>query len=74
MVGRHSNRKTWRETGILLALSGVASIVGVVGMLIHSKALSGGVMIGGVLYVFALVALTLHFLQRAGQVRPLASS
>jgi hypothetical protein len=59
--------------GVLLALSGVASIVGVVGMLIHSKALSLGVMIGGVLYVLALAALTDHFRRLARHPRPRAS-
>jgi hypothetical protein len=73
-VAMTRHREPEKLGGILLALSGVAGILSVVGMLLHSKALSFAVVIGGVLYVLALVPLAHHFLQGCRQGRLLASS
>jgi hypothetical protein len=44
--------------GILLALNGVACILGVIGVLFHNNILSSGVLIGGVLFFLSLFPLS----------------
>lgn len=53
-----------RVAGILLALSGVASIVGLVGIVAQSAALGLGSIVGGVLFLAALVPLSVVWLRR----------
>jgi hypothetical protein len=52
-----------RVAGILLALSGVASIVGLVGIVIQSAALGLGSIVGGVVFLAALVPLSVTWLR-----------
>jgi hypothetical protein len=52
-----------RTGGVLLALNGVACIIGVVGLLFGSALLSNGAVLGGVLFLGALVALSTAFLK-----------
>jgi len=50
-----------RLAGVLLAFSGVACLVGLVGMLAGSELLGNGLLVGGVLYLLALIPLNLAF-------------
>jgi hypothetical protein len=52
-----------RWGGVLLALSGVASIIGFVGVAAQSQALGLGSIVGGVLFLAALVPLTVSWLR-----------
>lgn len=52
-----------RVAGILLALSGMASIVGLVGIVAQSAALGLGSIVGGVLFLAALVPLSVVWLR-----------
>ncbi len=56
-------RGLWRAGGLLLALSGVACIVGMAGVILQSAALSLGTLAGGVLFLFALVPLAVAFMR-----------
>lgn len=53
-----------RWGGLLLALNGVACILGVVGFLAGNALLSQGVMIGGVLFLLALFPMSWAFLKK----------
>ncbi|MGD1994562.1 MAG: hypothetical protein PVI59_15310 [Anaerolineae bacterium] len=54
-----------RLAGILLALSGVASILGMVGIAAQSAVLGLGSIVGGVLFLVALIPLSVVWLQEA---------
>lgn len=54
-----------RLGGIFLALSGLASIAGFIGIAAQNAWLSQGSLIGGVLFMLALVQMSLVFLQRS---------
>jgi hypothetical protein len=53
-----------RLAGLLLAANGVACILGVIGILLNINALSSGSLIGGVLYLAALILLSWILLSR----------
>jgi len=53
-----------RLAGFLLALNGIACIAGIVGIALGNSALSRGSLVGGVLFLFALIALSRAFLRR----------
>ncbi len=53
-----------RVGGTLLALSGLASIVGIIGIAAQSPGLGQGSLIGGVLFLLALVPMSWVFLRR----------
>lgn len=53
-----------RVAGIVLALSGVASIAGMIGIVADSAALSTGSIAGGVLFLVALVPLSVAWLRK----------
>jgi len=57
-----------RTGGILLALSGLACIAGFIGIAVQSTWLSQGSLIGGILFLLALVQMSLVFLQGKAQV------
>jgi len=52
-----------RWAGILLALTGVACLVGVAGILLGSRLLGNGSVVGGLLYLLALIPLNIAFWQ-----------
>ena len=52
-----------RLSGILIALNGVACLVGMVGLVVGNGLLEWGTAIGGVLFLLALVPLSLAFLR-----------
>jgi hypothetical protein len=52
-----------RLAGLLLALNGVACIAGVVGILMNNKLLSNGSVVGGVLFLLALIPMAWAFLR-----------
>ena len=52
VLWRSSRALRWG--GLLLVLNGIACIVGVVGMLLGSRFLAGGSVVGGVLFIIAL--------------------
>ena len=54
-----------RVAGVLLALNGVACILAMVGALTGSSLLGGGTLIGGVLFLLALFAMSVAFLREA---------
>ena len=55
---------SWKRlAGSLLALNGVACIVGIVGIALGNSLLSTGSLAGGVLFLFALIALSWTFLR-----------
>jgi hypothetical protein len=61
-----SKRNAWlRVAGITLALSGAASIVGLAGIVAGSTALGTGSIVGGVLFLVALVPLSVAWLREA---------
>lgn len=51
-----------RPAGVLLALSGIASIAGFAGIAAGSRIVGNGSLVGGVLFLFALVAMSWAFL------------
>jgi hypothetical protein len=53
-----------RVVGILLALSGVASIAGLIGIAVGSAALGTGSIAGGALFLVALVLLSVAWLRK----------
>jgi len=55
-LGKHG--RIMRFGGILFALSGVASIIGVIGSLVGNALLGSGVVVGGVLFLLALAAMS----------------
>ncbi|NDJ77530.1 MAG: hypothetical protein GYB65_14855 [Chloroflexi bacterium] len=54
----YQKHPVFRAAGALLAASGVASIVGIAGMVVGSDALMMGTLIGGLVFLIALIALT----------------
>lgn len=50
-----------RWAGILLALTGVASILGLIGLLLGSRLLGSGSLAGAILYLLALIPLNVAF-------------
>ena len=52
-----------RLGGTLLALNGAACIIGFAGIIMHNRVLSSGSIVGGVLFLLALIPLTLQFLK-----------
>jgi hypothetical protein len=63
LLGRET--PSLRLAGILLALSGVASIVGIAGIAARSAALALGSIVGGVLFLIALIPMTRVWLREA---------
>lgn len=63
LLFRHSGSLRWG--GCLLALNGVACITGIFGYLTGSSLLSQGVIIGGVLFLMALLPLSWAFLRNS---------
>ncbi len=63
LLWRHSGALRWG--GLLLALNGAACILGVVGSLTGSALLSGGVMVGGILFLAAMFPLARGFWKEA---------
>ena len=55
------HRGLLRLAGALLALSGIACLVGLIGMLAGNELLGNGSLAGGVLYLLALIPLNLAF-------------
>jgi hypothetical protein len=64
---KHPRPHVWG--GSLLALSGLASILGMVGSLAGNALLRSGVVLGGVLFILVLIPLSWSFL-RMEQARP----
>lgn len=62
-----------RAGGVLLALSGVACIVGMVGVILQDSLLSAGSVAGGVLFLLALVPLGPAFLYAGPRARARAN-
>jgi len=56
--------RSLRSSGVLLALSGVASIVGFIGIALGNTVLSNGSIVGGVLFLLALMPMSWVFLRR----------
>jgi uncharacterized membrane protein len=56
LLFQHNQRL--RLAGLLLMLSGIASILGVFGILAGSELLSNGSVIGGILFLVALIPLS----------------
>ncbi len=54
-----------RIAGVLLALNGVACILGIIGWLVGSELLGNGALVGGMLYLLALPVMSWHFLKEA---------
>ena len=54
-------RGSLRLAGALLALSGIACLVGLIGMLVGSELLGNGSLVGGALYLLALIPLNVAF-------------
>jgi hypothetical protein len=54
-------RGSLRLAGALLALNGIACLVGLVGMLTSSELLGNGSLVGGSLYLLALIPLNVAF-------------
>lgn len=55
---------SWKRlAGFLMALNGVACIVGIVGIALGNSLLSTGSLVGGILFLFALIALSWTFLR-----------
>lgn len=59
-----------RAGGVLLALSGVACIVGMAGVVMQDSVLSFGSVVGGVIFLLALVPLAPAFLYTGARARP----
>jgi len=57
-----ARRRSLPVTGVLLALNGVACIVGIIGIAAGSEVLSLGSLVGGVLFLAALVPLSARLL------------
>ena len=57
-----------RLGGVLLALSGIAGIAGFIGIAVQSSWLSQGSLMGGVLFLLALVLMSLGFRQGKTQI------
>jgi len=62
-LSRHGS--STRLPGILLALSGVACIIGMTGVVLGSRLLAQGSIIGGALFLLALIPPSLTFLREA---------
>lgn len=62
LLARRAGASRW--AGVLLALSGAASIAGMVGIVANSAALSIGSVVGGGLFLVALIPLSIAFLRR----------
>ena len=56
-----SQRGLLRPVGALLALNGMACLVGLIGMVTGSDLLGNGLVVGGVLYLLALIPLNVAF-------------
>ncbi len=56
-----SQRGLLRPAGALLALNGMACLVGLIGMVTGSDLLGNGLVVGGVLYLLALIPLNVAF-------------
>jgi len=56
-----SQRGLLRPAGALLALNGTACLVGLIGMVTGSDLLGNGLVVGGVLYLLALIPLNIAF-------------
>jgi hypothetical protein len=57
------HRKSMRLPGVLLALNGVACIVGMVGVVLGNRLIGMGSVVGGVLFLLALIPLSLTLLR-----------
>jgi hypothetical protein len=57
--------RSLRSSGVLLALSGVASIVGFVGIALGNAVLRNGSIVGGVVFLLALVPMSWVFLRQS---------
>jgi hypothetical protein len=64
-IALSKHQRPQRIAGALLALNGVACILGIVGWLVGSDLLGSGTLIGGVLYLLALPFMIWHFLREA---------
>lgn len=62
-----SGRSVMKVGGGIFALSGTASLLGVIGFLAQSEILGKGVLVGGILFLFSLVFLSIAFLQKEPQ-------
>jgi hypothetical protein len=60
-LAKHPRPQKWG--GILLAINGAACIMGVAGSLVGNSLLRSGVMLGGVLFILALIPLSWTFLR-----------
>ena len=54
-------KESKKYTGIFLALNGLFCIVGIIGYVIRNAAMSMGVLIGGVVFLISLIAMTVEF-------------
>jgi len=59
--------RSLRAAGGLLAASGAASLIGLVGIVSRSDLISSGSIISGVLFLFALVSMSIIWLRGGGQ-------
>jgi hypothetical protein len=50
-----------KSSGVLISLNGVFCIVGIIGIIIENSILSMGIMIGGVIFMGGLIAMTFEF-------------
>ena len=53
-----------KVAGSLLAINGIACIIGVIGILIDSDLLGAGSLVGGVIYLILLVPMSIGFLRK----------
>jgi hypothetical protein len=65
-----NHRAPAQAAGGLLALNGIACIVGLVGVLFKLPWLNLGSLVGGVLFLLSLILLAMAFLESESGVRP----
>jgi hypothetical protein len=71
LLYQHNHRL--RLTGLLLELNGITCILGVVGVLIGNELLSIGTVIGGILFLIALIPLSRVMLKRSDELVALST-
>jgi hypothetical protein len=54
-------RRNQKLSGIFLSLNGVFCITGIIGYLADSRIISAGVVLGGILFLLALLMMTIEF-------------
>jgi hypothetical protein len=60
----YNSGRVSRSGGILLSLNGLAGITGFVGVVVKSTILAQGVLAGGILFLLALIPISLGFVTK----------